>query len=99
MPNPIVDFPWSFREVHGDLLVKTGAGVLHTIVINGITTIGTCSVYDGIDNGGTLIGTLSLTSAVQVSCQPITLIYDCKVATGIYFDVTTFVGSLTCTFK
>jgi len=97
--NSAIDFPWDFQEVHGDLLVKTGAGALHTIVINGITTVGICSVYDGIDNSGVLIAALALTSVTQVSCQPITLTYDCKIETGIYFDVTTFIGSLTCTYK
>ena len=96
--NSAIDFPWSFKNVTGDVIVKTGAGVLHTVVINGITTVGDVAIYDGTDATGTLIGTLSLRTAVSVSCQPICLTYDCKIATGIFVDVTSFVGSLTFTY-
>ena len=96
--NPITDFGWDKQEVHGDLLVKTGQGILHGITVNGITTVGDVAVYDGIDNSGVLIATLSLRTAVSVSHQGGMYLFDCKIVTGIYFDVTTFAGSLTATF-
>ena len=56
--------------------------------------------HDGIDNTGTLIGTLILRSAVQVACQPFTLLFDCAMATGIFLDYdATFTGNFTVTFK
>ena len=100
MGNPAIDFPWSkVNVVATDAVVKTGAGVLHTIVFNGMTVVGDVAVYDGIDNSGTLIGTLILRSAVQVSCQPMTFLYDCKMDTGIFLEYADgFVGNFTVTF-
>ena len=40
MTNSIIDFPFNFLNVTTDALVKTGAGVLHTVVLNGVTTVG-----------------------------------------------------------
>ena len=100
MGNPAIDFPWVPTNFTGtDAIIKTGACVLHNITLNGTTTVGDVAIYDGIDNTGTLIGTLVFRSAVQVSCQPITLNYDCKMATGIFLDATDWEGSLTVTHK
>ena len=100
MPNPAIDFPWDKVNVTGDVIVHTGQCVLHTVQFNGMTVVGDVAIYDGIDNTGTLIGTLILRSAVQVSCQPMTFTYDCEMITGIYFDYdATFTGNFTVTFK
>ena len=65
-----------------------------------MTAVGDVGIYDGIDNTGTLIGTLILRSAIQVSCQPFTIILDCEMATGIHFEYDgTFAGNFTVTFK
>jgi len=97
--NSAIDFPWDKINITGSGIAHTGACVLHSIVFNGMTTVGDCAIYDGVDNGGTLIGTLILRSAVQVSCQPFTLILDCEMATGIFLDFTALVGNFTVTFK
>ena len=98
--NSAIDFPWDKVNVIVDALVCTGKCVLHSITFNGMTAVGDVAIYDGIDNTGTLIGTLILRTAVQVSCQPLTLLYDCKMATGIYFDYdATFAGNFTVMFK
>lgn len=99
MGNPAIDFPWAKTPVIAETLVKTGACVLHNIVLNGTTTVGDILVYDGVDNTGTLIATITARSAVQVSIQPITLSYDCEMPTGIFITVTDWVGSLTVTHK
>jgi len=80
-----------------DTLVKTGKGVLHSVVLNGVTTVGDIIVYDGIDNTGRIIATLNVRSAVSVSFQGITFLYDAKVITGIFVDVetSTFAGNIT----
>lgn len=46
-------------------LVKTGAGILHSLTINtkGASS-NTAAIYDGITAGGTLIGTVDTTSGV-----------------------------------
>ena len=100
MPNPAIDFPWEKLIVEADAIVHTGPCVLHSITFNGMTTVGDVAIYDGVDAGGVLIGTLILRSAVHVSCQPFTLILDCEMDTGIFFDYdATFVGNFTVTFK
>ena len=100
MPNPAVDFPWKKLNVAADAIVHNGPCVLHSITFNGMTAVGNVLIYDGVDAGGTLISTLILRSAVQVSCQPFTLILDCEMETGIFFDYdATFAGNFTVTFK
>ena len=100
MPNPAIDFPWEKLIVEADAIVHTGPCVLHSITFNGMTTVGDVAIYDGVDAGGVLIGTLILRSAVHVSCQPFTLILDCEMDTGIFFDYdATFAGNFTVTFK
>ena len=99
MPNSVADFPWEKINIIGSAIAHTGPCVLHTITFNGMTTVGDCAIYDGVDNAGTLIGTLILRSAIQVSCQPMTFHYDCEMATGIYLEFTGLVGNFTVTFK
>jgi len=100
MSNSAIDFPWEKLIVQADAIVHTGPCVLHSITFNGMTAVGDVAIYDGVDATGTLIGTLILRSAVMVSCQPFTLILDCEMATGIFFDYdATFTGNFTVTFK
>ena len=96
MSNPVLDFGWKPTNVIADTLVRTGRGVLHSIVLNGLTTAGDCAVYDGVDNTGTLIATLHLDLTTSVSVQPITFLYDVEVLVGIYLDYdATLVADLT----
>ena len=98
--NSAIDFPWAKVNVTADAIVHTGKCVLHSITFNGMTAVGDVAIYDGIDATGTLIGTLILRSAVHVSCQPFTLILDCEMTTGIFFDYdATFTGNFTVTYK
>ncbi len=100
MCNSVIDYPWKKLIVEADAIVHTGPCVLHSITFNGMTVVGDVAIYDGVDNGGTLISTLILRSAVQVSCQPFTIILDCEMAIGIFFDYdANFVGNFTVTFK
>ncbi len=100
MGNPAIDFPWDKVNVIADAIVNTGACVLHSIVFNGMTVVGNVAIYDGVDNTGTLIGTLILRSAIHVSCQPITFTYDCEMAIGIFLDYdANFTGNFTVMFK
>ena len=82
--EPISSFPWPWTHIDGTLLVHTGAGALHTIVVNGLTTAGDITVYDGIDATGSVIAVLHLDPTTSISVQPITFVYDLRLATGIY---------------
>ena len=100
MCNSVVDYPWDKLIVQADAVVRTGRCVLHSITFNGMTAVGDVAIYDGVDNTGVLIATLILRSAVQVSCQPFTIILDCEMDTGIFFDYDgAFAGNFTVTFK
>lgn len=96
--NPKTDFGWDKTNVTANTLVKTGKGILHSVVLNGVTTVGDVVVYDGTDNTGTVIATLNIRIGVSVSFQGITFLYDCKIDTGIYIEYSTFVGNLTITY-
>jgi len=98
--EPVASFPWPWTHVDDTVLVKTGAGALHTIVVNGLTTAGDITVYDGIDATGTIIAVLHLDPTTSVSVQPITFVYDLKIETGIYIDYDQAVAAnLTVTYK
>jgi len=100
MPNPIVDFPWKYKHVVADTPIRTGPGVLHTIVVNGLTTAGDATIYDNIaEAGANIIGILHLDTTTSKSVQPITLLYDCEFTTGLYigFDGT-LAADLTVTY-
>ena len=100
MPNQAIDFPWDKLNVIADAVVCPRPCVLHSITFNGMTAVGDVAIYDGLTAGGTLIGTLILRSAVQVSCQPFTIILDCEMETGIFIDYDdNFAGNFTVTFK
>ena len=84
MPNPKSDFPWPWSHVTGTGLVHGAPGGLHTIVVNGLTTAGDVTVYDGVDDTGSVIAVLHLDVTTSISVQPITFTYDLEIATGIY---------------
>lgn len=88
-------FGWNPVNVTGSAIARTGPCIMHSIVLNGVTTVGDVLVYDGTDNTGTLIATYNIRIGVSVSFQGITFLYDCKMATGIYLEFSTFVGNLT----
>lgn len=90
MPNPVIDFPWTYAHVAATTVppVKTGPGVLHAINFNGMTVVGVLEVYDGVDNAGTVIAAITLDSAIHVSCQPIALLYDCAFTVGLHLEFT-----------
>ena len=96
--NQAIDFPWDKLNVTGTGTVVPRPCVLHSIVFNGMTTVGHVAIYDGTDATG-LIGTLILRIAVQISCQPIVFLYDCEMLTGIHMVFTDFVGNFTVMYK
>jgi len=101
MGNPVIDYPFSYAHITADGQASNHPGVLHTIVVNGLTTAGDATVYDNTVTGGAaVIAILHLSVATSVSVQPITLTYDCKVGTGIYIEYdATLAADLTVTYK
>ena len=99
MSNPVTDFGWQYRHVTADVQVRAGKGRLHSIVLNGFTTIGDITIYDSLTEGGTVIAVLHLNTAASISIQPITLFYDLNFSTGLYigYDATA-VADLTITY-
>lgn len=73
--------------------VKTGAGKLHTIVINA-TANATVTVYDNTSSAAPLIATISLTNGVANS----TLIYDIEFSTGLRVVTTGAATNITVTW-
>ncbi len=60
-------------------LIAIGNGVLHAITFNKPTSAGTVAFYNGIDAGGTILGTVT----VPANPQPFTLTYDIAFSVGL----------------
>ncbi len=96
---PVIDFGHEWVHVTATVLVRTGKAILHTIAVNGLGTVGTCTVYDGVDNGGAVLAILNLDVATSISVQPITMTYDARISTGIFLEYAGgLVADLTVTF-
>lgn len=74
-------------------VVKTGAGILHTITINNPTATGVIVIYDGI-NATNPIGSIT----VQASPMPVTLTYDAAFTVGLTIVTTTAASDITVTY-
>ena len=78
-----------YKKTSSDLLVKSGAGVLHSISFSqddAAPTAGTIDIYDNTEGSGTKIWSWTLTTAVFL---PFTVILDARFETGLYIDFTT----------
>ena len=101
MPNPIADFPWEKKYVTGTGTVVSRPCVLHTIVLNGVTTIGgTVTVYDALDatDALTIIAVYDILG-LSASYQGVTFLYDCEMTTGIHMVFATAAANFTVTYK
>ncbi len=93
--NPTTDFGWPYTHVTADVQIKAGQGVLHSIVLNGLTTAGDLTLYDSLTEAGTVIAVLHIDPTTSISVQPITFLYDLKFTTGLYLG---FDGTLVADF-
>ena len=84
MPNPVIDFGWPYKHVTADVQVKAGPGILHSVVLNGLTTAGDVTLYDSLTEAGTVIAVLHFDVTTSISVQPITFLYDLKFTIGLY---------------
>ncbi len=83
--NPKTDFGWPYTHVVADVQVKAGQGVMHSVVVNGLSTAGDLTIYDSLTEAGNVIAVLHLDPTTSVSVQPITFLYDLAFSTGLYF--------------
>lgn len=80
---------YKFRKVTGDTTVKTGAGVLHSVVIScndAAPTAGSVIIYDNTAESGTEIFNHTFTTT---PFAPVSLVFDAAFATGLYVGFTT----------
>jgi hypothetical protein len=68
-------------------LLKTGAGILHSITFNKPVATGTCEFDDALTHTSPVIGTIT----TPASPMPVTLIYDVEFTTGL--SITTGIAS------
>lgn len=78
------DRGWPYVHVTGDLLVHAGRGILHSVVLNGLSTVGDLTLYDSQTETGAVIAVLHLDVATSISVQPITFLYDLELITGLF---------------
>lgn len=72
-------YAYSNLAANATTLLKTGQGLLHSIVINNAgASSNVCQVYDGLDAGGTLIATID-----TVELNGRVLLYDVHFRTGL----------------
>lgn len=84
-----VEQRFSFSNVTADTAVKAGAGFLHTVTLmptDAAPTAGSIILYDNTAESGTIIGTITVTTAWLA---PVTLTFDCSFSTGLYVGFTT----------
>ena len=94
--DPVTNFGWPYTHITEDTQVKAGQGVLHSVVLNGLTTAGDVTIYDSLTETGTVIDVLHIDPTTSVSVQPVTFLYDLKFTTGLYFGFDgTLVADLT----
>lgn len=102
MGSSTIDTPWMYKHVTADTQVSAVPCGLHSIVVNGLTTTGSATIYDNTAGSGTVIGiiTLNIAGAGPLSVTPITLLYDVACTTGLYIDYdATLVADLTVSYR
>ena len=76
-------------------VLRTGAGILHTITFNNPTATAVVTIYDNTAaSGSALIGTIT----VPTSPLPITLKYDAVFSTGLTVKTATATCDITVTY-
>ncbi len=75
-------------------VVKSGAGVLHTLCINTVANTGTATIYDNTSATGTKIGTVT-----QVTGVPSCLRYDVGFATGLTIVTAVATPDITISYR
>ena len=75
-------------------VVKTGAGILHSIAINTPTATAVITIYDNTAASGTKIGTYT----IAASPSPSSVIYDVAFSTGLTITTATAASDITVSY-
>lgn len=75
-------------------LVKSGQGILHTIVFNKPTATGVVILYDGLDATGAVIASIT----IPASPLPVTLTYDLVFSTGLTIVTSVAASDITVSY-
>ena len=75
-------------------VVKTGAGILHTVTFNKPVATAVVTIYDNTAASGTVIGTIT----VPASPIPVTLTYNAAFGTGLTITTATAAQDITVTY-
>lgn len=78
-------------------VVKSGAGVLHTITVNKTTALGVIQCFDNTAASGTVIATITQPAAVLAS--NVSLVYDAGFATGLTCLTSTAAQDITVSYR
>lgn len=95
----VVEHRYTAGRATADTLIKTGAGLLHTVNLapTGVVTGGVLTLYDNTAESGTVLWS----GAIPTSIAPATLTFDITFATGLYvgFDATLANVQATCSYR
>lgn len=83
-PDSLARPGWSFANITGSATttVKSGAGVMHQLIINKGVATGSITLYDSTTGSGTKIGTIGFGLAL-LSDPPVGHAYDISFSTGL----------------
>ena len=87
MPNPVLEFGYSWRHLTVTTQVSTAKGILHTVTINRPDALAGCTVtiYDSAAGAtADILAIIAMDSALFVI--PNTLMYDAKFENGLYVE-------------
>ncbi len=86
----VVEQRYTYSQLTADTLVKTGAGLLHTVTFSpndAAPTAGTIAILDATSAGGTPV--IHQVGFTTTWFQPCTIIIDSAFTNGLYVDFTT----------
>ncbi|MBN1690446.1 MAG: hypothetical protein JW901_05455 [Dehalococcoidia bacterium] len=97
----ILGFPWDYKHCAASTLVRTGACVLHAVVINDISLADgvKVTIYDNTEASGDVIAIINIDATKTHFVNPVTLLYDVKCEKGIYASFSADEGDITITYK
>jgi hypothetical protein len=75
-------------------VVKTGAGILHSITFNKPLATAVITIYDNTAASGTILGIIT----IPANPQPTTLVYDLNFTTGLTIVTATAASDITVTY-
>lgn len=76
-------------------LVKSGQGILHSIILNNPTATGVIEIYDGLTAGYPRIASIT----TPANPQPVTLTYDVAFGTGLTIVTSIAAQDITVTYR